>query len=198
MRDSEWFVYGEKKMNEASNLSQATLAGGCFWCTEAVFLRLKGVKSVESGYSGGKAEAATYEQVSTGRTGHAEVIQITFDPTIISFRDLLEIFFATHDPTTLNRQGNDVGTQYRSAIFYHDENQKVIAKELIEELDRSGKFSKPIVTTLELYTAFYKAEDYHQNFFERNPNQVYARVVIPPKLKKLDKEFMDKLKTLYQ
>jgi peptide-methionine (S)-S-oxide reductase len=177
-------------------LALATLGGGCFWCTEAIFLRLKGVHKVESGYSGGSAETATYEQVSTGRTGHVEVIQITYDPTIIEFRELLDIYFATHDPTTLNRQGNDVGTQYRSVVFYHDDHQKTVAEELIQELDKSGKYSKPIVTAIEPFTAFYKAEEYHQNFFARNPNQAYARVVIPPKISKLEKGFAEKLKAL--
>ncbi|MFX1576028.1 MAG: peptide-methionine (S)-S-oxide reductase MsrA [Promethearchaeota archaeon] len=184
----------EIKSEETHNVEQATLGGGCFWCTEAVFLRLKGVYKVESGYSGGSAETATYEQVSTGRTGHVEVIQITFDPTLISFRELLEVFFATHDPTTLNRQGNDVGTQYRSVVFYHDENQKQVTEKLIQELDKLGKYSKPIVTTIEPFTAFYKAEKYHQNFFARNPNQAYAKAVIPPKLSKLEKGFAEKLK----
>jgi peptide-methionine (S)-S-oxide reductase len=184
----------EAKPEETHNMEQSTLGGGCFWCTEAVFLRLEGVHKVESGYSGGSAETATYQQVSTGRTGHVEVIQITFDSTLISFRELLEIFFATHDPTTSNRQGNDVGTQYRSVVFYHDENQKQVAEKLIQELDKSGKYSKPIVTTVEPFTAFYKAEDYHQKFFARNPNQAYARAVIPPKLTKLEKDFAEKLK----
>lgn len=188
----------DTRTQEENELAQATLAGGCFWCTEAVFLRLKGVHKVESGYSGGQAETATYKQVSTGQTGHAEVIQITFNPSIITFRELLEIFFATHDPTTLNRQGNDVGTQYRSAIFYHDERQKTVAEELIQKLEKSGKFSKPIVTTLEPFTAFYKAEEYHQNFFERNPNQFYAKTVIPPKLLKLEKGFLEKLRDTSQ
>ncbi|MFX1317640.1 MAG: peptide-methionine (S)-S-oxide reductase MsrA [Promethearchaeota archaeon] len=180
----------------SEELAFATLGGGCFWCTEAVFLRLKGVKKVESGYSGGSAETATYNQVSTGRTGHVEVIQITYNPTMIRFRELLEIFFATHDPTTLNRQGNDVGTQYRSVVFYHDEQQKKVAQDLIKELNKSDKYSKPIVTTVEPFIAFYKAEEYHQNFFTRNPNQAYARVVIPPKLSKLEKGFAEKLKDL--
>lgn len=188
----------DTRTQEENELAQATLAGGCFWCTEAVFLRLNGVHKVESGYSGGQAETATYKQVSTGQTGHAEVIQITFNPSIITFRELLEIFFATHDPTTLNRQGNDVGTQYRSAIFYHDERQKTVAEELIQKLEKSGKFSKPIVTTLEPFTAFYKAEEYHQNFFERNPNQFYAKTVIPPKLLKLEKGFLEKLRDTSQ
>ena len=174
----------------------ATFGGGCFWCTEAVFLRLKGVKKVESGYSGGRAETATYDQVSTGRTGHVEVIQITYDPAQIEFRELLDIFFATHDPTTLNRQGNDVGTQYRSVVFYHDEEQKAIAEAFIQELNESGKYSKPIVTAVEPFTAFYKAEEYHQNFYARNPNQAYVRAIIPPKLSKLEKGFAEKLKSL--
>ncbi len=180
----------------SEKLTYATLGGGCFWCTEAVFLRLKGVKKVESGYSGGRPETATYDQVSTGRTGHVEVIQITYNTNMIEFRDLLEIFFATHDPTTLNRQGNDVGTQYRSVVFYHDKHQKKVAEGLIQELDKSGKYSKPIVTAVEPFTAFYKAEEYHQNFFAKNPNQAYARVVIPPKLSKLEKGFTEKLKEL--
>jgi len=188
----------ESRSNEATEFALATFGGGCFWCTEAVFLRLKGVHKVESGYSGGTAETATYEQVSTGQTGHVEVIQITYDPAIIDFRELLDIFFATHDPTTLNRQGNDIGTQYRSVIFYHDEEQKALASEVIQKLDKSGKFSKPIVTTIEPFTAFYKAEEYHQNFFARNPNQMYARVVIPPKLSKLEKGFAERLKAAYE
>ena len=184
----------EKKKGDVVAL--ATFGGGCFWCTEAVFLRLKGVHKVESGYSGGIAKTATYEQVSTGRTGHVEVIQITYDPTKIVFRELLDIFFATHDPTTLNRQGNDVGTQYRSVVFYHDEAQKLETEVIIQELDKSGKYSKSIVTTIEPFMAFYKAEEYHQNFFSRNPNQAYARAVIPPKLSKLEKGFAEKLKAL--
>jgi peptide-methionine (S)-S-oxide reductase len=185
---------GEMKMND--QVAFATLGGGCFWCTEAIFLRLKGVKKVESGYSGGSAETATYNQVSTGRTGHVEVIRITYNPSTIGFRELLEIFFATHDPTTLNRQGNDVGTQYRSVVFYHDEQQKKVAEDLLQELDKSGKYSKPIVTAVEPFTAFFKAEEYHQDFFAKNPNQAYARAVIPPKLTKLEKGFAEKLKDL--
>lgn len=184
----------ESQQHEAKELSLATLGGGCFWCTEAVFLRLKGVKKVESGYSGGAAETATYDQVCSGRTGHVEVIQITYNPTVLNFRDLLDVFFAIHDPTTLNRQGNDVGTQYRSVIFYHDDEQKTVATDLIQELEKSGKYSKPIVTAIEPFTTFYKAEDYHQNFFACNANQEYVRVVIPPKLSKLEKEFAEKLK----
>jgi peptide-methionine (S)-S-oxide reductase len=173
----------------------ATFGGGCFWCTEAVFLALKGVSKVESGYSGGTIENPTYQQVSTGRTGHVEVIQIIFDPETISFRELLEVFFATHDPTTLNRQGNDVGTQYRSVVFYHNAQQKEVAEEYIQELEESKVFGKPIVTTVEPFSAFYKAEEYHQNYFARNPNQPYSRAIIPPKLLKLKKDFTDKLKT---
>lgn len=185
-------------MNSTNRAAFATLGGGCFWCTEAVFLRLKGVQKVASGYSGGKAETATYKQVSTGRTGHVEVIQITYDPTAITFRELLDVFFATHDPTTLNRQGNDVGTQYRSVIFYHDEEQKNVAEEVIKELEKSGKYSKPIVTAIEPFEAFYEAEDYHQNFFARNPNQAYVRAVIPPKLSKLKIGFAEKLKSDFE
>ncbi len=184
---------GESQLHESKELALATLGGGCFWCTEAVFLRLKGVQKVVSGYSGGTAETATYEQVCSGQTDHVEVIQITYDPTHLNFRNLLDVFFSTHDPTTLNRQGNDVGTQYRSVVFYHHEEQKMVAKNLIRTLDKSGKFSKPIVTTVEPFTTFYKAEEYHQNFFACNPNQAYAQAVIPPKLLKLEKEFAEKL-----
>ena len=178
-----------------NELAFATLGGGCFWCTEAVFLALKGVSKVESGYSGGTIDNPTYQQVSTGRTGHAEVIQITFDPEAINFRELLEVFFATHDPTTLNRQGNDVGTQYRSVIFYHNSHQKEVAEEYIQELEQSNVYGRPIVTTVEPFTVFFKAEEYHQNFFARNPNQPYSRAIIPPKLLKLKKDFTDKLKS---
>jgi methionine-S-sulfoxide reductase len=186
---------GESKLREAEEMAIATLGGGCFWCTEAIFLRLKGVLKVESGYSGGTADTATYEQVCSGRTDHVEVIQIIYNPTLLNFRDLLDVFFATHDPTTLNRQGNDVGTQYRSVVFYHDEEQKRVTNALIQELDKSGKYSTPIVTTVEPFTAFYKAEKYHQNFFACNPNQAYVQAVIPPKLSKLEKEFAEKLKS---
>lgn len=172
----------------------ATFGGGCFWCTESVFKQIKGVKKVESGYAGGTVDNPTYQDVCTGRTGHAEVIQVTFSSKIIDYKELLEIFFATHDPTTLNRQGNDVGTQYRSVIFYHSKDQKEIAEQLIQEFDRSGDFANRIVTTLEPYTRFYKAEEYHQNYFERNPYQAYCRAVIPPKLEKLRKHFREKLK----
>lgn len=184
----------ETQTNDSRNETLATFGGGCFWCTESVFKQLKGVKQVVSGYAGGTIEYPTYQQVCTGKTGHAEVIQVTFDPETISYRELLEVFFATHDPTTLNRQGNDVGTQYRSVIFYHNEEQKGIAEQLIKEYDLSGIFPNPIVTTLEPFTVFFKAEDYHQNYFERNPYQAYCRAVIPPKLKKLRTHFRGKLK----
>jgi len=173
--------------------AQATFGGGCFWCTEAVFERLAGVHAVESGYAGGQTPNPTYEQVCNGNTGHAEVIRIEFDPAIISFEDLLEVHFATHDPTTLNRQGNDRGTQYRSAIFYHDESQKAAAEACIRQLNDSGEFSDPIVTEVTPLTNYYPAENYHQDFFRLNPAQPYCNAVIPPKLAKLQKRFADKL-----
>lgn len=172
----------------------ATLAAGCFWCVEAVFVELRGVQKVESGYAGGSVPSPTYEAVCTGRTGHAEVIQITFDPTQIQFRDLLEVFFATHDPTTLNRQGADVGTQYRSAIFYHSDEQKQAAEAMIAELNASGAFAAPIVTQVVPYADYYPAEDYHQNYYAENPAQPYCSAVIPPKLAKLRQKFAAKLK----
>ena len=171
-----------------------TLGGGCFWCTEAIFSQLKGVEKVESGYSGGALENATYEQVSTGMTGHAEVAQITFDPDVISFKELLEIFFSTHEPTTLNRQGQDVGTQYRSVIFYQDDKQKAVAKQVIKEISDEKIFDRPIVTQLEPFKAFYKAEDYHKDYFKRHPEQSYCRVIIAPKLEKLRAHYLSKLK----
>ena len=172
----------------------ATLAAGCFWCVEAVFERLRGVEKVESGYTGGARPNPTYEQVCTGATGHAEVIQVTFDPNVISFREILDVFFVVHDPTTLNRQGADVGTQYRSAVFYHDAPQKEIAERRIAELNAEGVWGAPIVTEVVPFTAFYPAEDYHQSFYRRNPTQGYCRVTIPPKLAKLRKQFAAKLK----
>jgi peptide-methionine (S)-S-oxide reductase len=173
----------------------AVFGGGCFWCTEAVFDELRGVISVVSGYAGGDVKNPTYEQVCGGRTGHAEVIRIEFDPDQIAFRDLLTVFFATHDPTTLNRQGNDVGTQYRSAILYADEEQKREAEGLIKELDAAGTFGKPIVTTLEPLTDFYPAESYHQKYYANNQYQPYCQVMIPPKLNKLQKQFAELLKS---
>ena len=167
----------------------STLATGCFWCTEAVFQQMKGVTSVVSGYSGGHVDNPSYEQVITGRTGHAEICQIEFDSEQISFEELLEIFFKTHDPTTLNRQGNDVGPQYRSAIFYHNEEQKVIAERVKSELDESGTWKNPIVTEITAFAKLFPAEDYHQNYFRNNPNQGYCRYVIAPKLQKIEKVF---------
>jgi peptide-methionine (S)-S-oxide reductase len=173
----------------------AVFAGGCFWCTEAVFDELRGVESVVSGYAGGKTKNPTYEQVCMGNTGHAEVIKIDFDAAQISFRDLMTVFFATHDPTTLNRQGNDVGTQYRSAIFYADDKQKEEAAAFMKELDGAKTFKNSIVTTLEPLTEFYPAEGYHQKFYANNPFQPYCQYVIPPKLSKLHKQFAELLKS---
>ena len=171
-----------------------TFGSGCFWCTEAVFQQLKGVETVVSGYSGGHVENPSYEQVTTGRTGHAEVCQIQFDPGQISFEDILEVFFSTHDPTTLNRQGNDVGTQYRSAIFYHSEEQRETAERVKAELDKSGTWKNPIVTEIVPFEKFYQAEGYHQNYFRNNPNQGYCRMVIAPKLDKFEKVFKLKIR----
>src|SRR5207249_4181870 len=173
----------------------AVFGGGCFWCTEAVFDELRGVRSVVSGYAGGNVKNPTYEQVCGGLTGHAEVIKIEFDPSQITFKDLLTVFFATHDPTTLNRQGNDVGTQYRSAILYANDEQKREAKGFIKELDAAKTFGKPIVTTLEPLTEFYEAEKYHQKYYTNNPYQPYCQVMIPSKLNKLHKQFSELLKS---
>jgi peptide-methionine (S)-S-oxide reductase len=174
-------------------METATFGSGCFWCTEAVFQQLKGVSSVVSGYSGGHVENPTYQQVCTGRTGHAEVCQIQFDPEQISYEELLEVFFNTHDPTTLNRQGNDVGTQYRSVIFYHSEEQRKTAERIMAELDDSEAWKNPIVTEIVPFEEFYKAEDYHQNYYRNNPNEGYCRVIIAPKLNKFEKVFKLKL-----
>jgi peptide-methionine (S)-S-oxide reductase len=175
-------------------LEVATFAAGCFWCTEAVFDQLKGVVRVESGYSGGNVPSPSYEEVCTGDTGHAESIEITFDPSIISFKDLLQIFFTTHDPTTYNRQGGDVGTQYRSAIFYHNPEQEKIARQVIQEFNGSKVWKKPIVTEVVPYREFYKAEDYHQDYYAKNSGQPYCRVVIEPKIAKLREHYREKLK----
>jgi peptide-methionine (S)-S-oxide reductase len=183
----------ENQMNEAG-LEKATFGSGCFWCTEAIFENLNGVTSVVSGYAGGQVENPTYEAVCTGTTGHAEVTQITYDPNLISFDELLEVFWKTHDPTTLNRQGNDVGPQYRSVIFYHNEEQRELAEKYKAELDKSGAWDNPIVTEITAYTNFYPAEKYHQNYYESNPNQGYCAFVIAPKLEKFKKVFKDKLK----
>ncbi len=173
---------------------QATLGAGCFWCTEAIYERVNGVKRVESGYAGGHVKNPDYRSVCSGNTGHAEVVQLDYDPDLISFAGLLEIFFKTHDPTTLNRQGADVGTQYRSTIFYHNEKQRETAQLVIDELNRAGIWNDPIVTTLEPFTEFYIAEQYHQEYFENNPNQGYCRLVIQPKVEKFEKLFSDLLK----
>lgn len=172
----------------------ATFAGGCFWCTEAIFRELKGVDKVVSGYSGGQVTNPSYEQVCTGTTGHAEAIQITFDPKVISYDDLLHIFLTTHDPTTLNQQGNDYGTQYRSAVFYHDDEQKRAAQEVIKEVEAAHIWNNAIVTEVTPYTNFYSAEAYHQEYFERNPEQGYCRVIIAPKVTKFRQKYRDKLK----
>ena len=172
----------------------ATLAGGCFWCLEAVFDGMKGVASVESGYMGGQAANPTYEQVCGGDTGHAEVVRVTFDPAVVSFKELLEVFFVIHDPTTLNRQGNDAGTQYRSAIFYHTPRQKADAEAVIAQLDAAKLWNAPIVTELAPANAFYMAEGYHQEYFARNPHQPYCQAVVAPKVAKFRKHFLDKLR----
>lgn len=183
-----------KKEKLMSQLELATFGSGCFWCTEAIFQRLNGVIKVESGYSGGTVPNPTYEAVCTGKTGHAEVCQITFDPKLITYTELLEVFWKTHDPTTLNRQGNDVGTQYRSVIFYHNDAQKELAEKYKSKLDQSGAFEKPIVTEITKYKNFYKAEDYHQNYYNNNSFQPYCSFVITPKVDKFKKVFRDKLK----
>jgi peptide-methionine (S)-S-oxide reductase len=178
----------------ATNLEKATFGAGCFWCTEAVFQRLEGVVAVESGYSGGKVANPTYEQVCAGTTGHAEVTQITYDPAKISYDDLLQVFWKTHDPTTINRQGNDAGTQYRSVIFHHNEKQKELAEKYKKELDASGAWKSPIVTEISPFSTFYKAESYHQNYYNDNRFQPYCTFVIGPKLDKFEKVFKNKMK----
>ena len=180
-------------MSDTVKLEMATLGGGCFWCLEAVFTELRGVREVVSGYAGGRG-AATYEAVCSGSTGHAEVTQVTFDPAEISYRDLLDVFFTMHDPTTLNRQGADVGTQYRSVIFIHSPEQKRIAEQAIAELTASGTWKNKLVTELSPYTEFFPAEGYHQRYFERNPDQPYCQGVIAPKMAKLRKAHFERLK----
>ena len=177
-------------------MEKATIAGGCFWCTEAIFKRLKGVESVVSGYSGGERRDPSYEQVSTGAAGHAEAIQIGFDPEVLPYEKLLEIFFHLHDPTTLNRQGADEGTQYRSAIFYHNEKQKEVAERVRDEIADEGVFHDPIVTEIVPFEAFYTAEEYHQDYYENNKNQGYCSYVIGPKIRKLLKEYSKEVKIL--
>jgi len=183
--------FGMNEKNSERKLEVITLGAGCFWCVEAVFQRVKGVVKIESGYSGGKIAHPTYREVTSGLTGHAEVIQLSFDPEVISLSSILEIFWKTHDPTTLNRQGADVGTQYRSAIFYHTETQKKVASTLKEELNKSEIWGKPIVTEITPFQSFYKAEDYHQDYFNQNVNQPYCQFVIVPKLEKFEKIFKD-------
>jgi peptide-methionine (S)-S-oxide reductase len=176
------------------DLKTATLAGGCFWCLEAVFDEVKGVESVESGYSGGQVADPSYRDVCTGRTGHAEVVKVTFDPAVVSYRDLLNVFFAIHDPTTLNRQGADTGTQYRSAIFYYDDEQKAVAEQLIKELNDQHIWDKPIVTEVSHFDKFYIAEDYHQEYYANNRFQPYCMAVVAPKVSKFRKHFLEMLK----
>ena len=184
-------------MNMGNKMSYgiATLGGGCFWCLEAIYDQLKGVEDVESGYSGGHVEDPSYRAVCSGTTGHAEVVQISFDPEIISFKDILNVFFSIHDPTTLNRQGADVGTQYRSVIFYHSPEQREVAEEIIHELNRKGIWGKPIVTEVTPFESFYPAEDEHQEYYQRNRFQGYCQVVIEPKVAKFRKEYFDQLKS---
>ena len=184
-----------KQPSSSSHGSEvATLGGGCFWCLEAVFMELKGVEKVESGYSGGAAADPTYREVCSGSTGHAEVVQITFDPQALSYKELLEVFFTMHDPTTLNRQGADVGSQYRSAIFYHTPEQKTITDQVIKEISAAGIWRGPIVTEVTPFIAFYPAEDYHQDYYKNNSEQPYCRMVIEPKVAKLRKQYLSKLK----
>lgn len=175
-------------------METATLAAGCFWCVEAVFDDLKGVEDVVSGYSGGHKENPTYQEVCSETTGHAEVVQIKFDPSEISYADILRVFFAVHDPTTLNRQGNDIGTSYRSAIFYHNDEQKQIAGEIIKEVSDAEIYDRPIVTQVAAFDKFYPAEDYHQEYFANNPNQPYCAAVVAPKVAKFRKQFVNRLK----
>ena len=182
------------KPSATKKMEMATLASGCFWCSEAVFKIVKGVEKVDPGYSGGSKENPSYEEVSAGKTGHAEAVQLTFDPSVISFREILEIFFGTHDPTTMNRQGPDVGTQYRSVIFYHDEAQKVTAESVIDELNKEGIWDKPIVTQVVPFTAFNKAEDYHKDYYAKHPESAYCQQVITPKIVKLQQRYFSKLK----
>ncbi len=181
-------------MNENKSLQTATLGGGCFWCLEAVYEQVEGVEEVVSGYAGGRRPHPTYEQVCTGTTGHAEVVQVRYDPEVISYRELLEIFFDIHDPTTLNRQGADVGTQYRSVIFYHDEEQQQIAQAMIDALEAESRWRDPIVTQVEPLPEFYRAEEYHQGYFRKNPHQGYCRMVVAPKVSKFRHRFVAKLK----
>ncbi|MCD0471122.1 peptide-methionine (S)-S-oxide reductase MsrA [Flavobacterium sp. JAS] len=185
---------GFAQNKKASNLETITLGGGCYWCVEAVYENLDGVKSVVSGFSGGKVANPSYEEVCTGTTGHAEVVQITYDKNVTDINEIFQVFFTVHDPTTLNRQGADVGTQYRSVIFYKNEEQKKAAESIIAELNKAKVYNSPIVTKVEPFKAFYKAEDYHQNYYANNKNQPYCKMVIQPKIEKFEKVFKDKLK----
>ncbi|MTH17580.1 peptide-methionine (S)-S-oxide reductase MsrA [Flavobacterium sp. LC2016-01] len=185
---------GFSQNKKASNLETITLGGGCYWCVEAVYENLDGVKSVVSGFSGGNVPNPTYEEVCTGETGHAEVVQITYDKNVTDINEIFKVFFTVHDPTTLNRQGADVGTQYRSVIFYKNDEQRKAAQSIIAELNKAKVYSNPIVTKVEPFKAFYKAEDYHQNYYANNKNQPYCKMVIQPKIEKFEKVFKDKLK----
>ncbi len=187
-------AHKEKQMENNENLELATFGSGCFWCVEAIFQRVNGVEKVVSGYAGGHVKNPTYKEVCQGTTGHAEVCQLSYNPNIVRFEELLEVFWQTHDPTTLNRQGNDVGTQYRSAVFYHNDEQKELAKKYKKKLNESGAFNNPIVTEIKAYETMYVAEDYHQNYFNENGSQPYCSFVIQPKLEKFEKVFKDKLK----
>lgn len=180
---------------ENTNLETATLAAGCFWCVEAVFDDLRGVKDVVSGYSGGHTENPTYREVCSETTGHAEVVQIKFDPQAISFKEILQVFFTVHDPTTLNRQGNDIGSSYRSAIFYHSDEQKQVAEEVIKEITNEGIYDNPIVTEVTAFDKFYPAEDYHQEYFANNPTQPYCAAVVAPKVTKFRQKYVSRLKS---
>jgi len=180
------------------NMATATLAGGCFWCTETIFKRLKGVTSVMPGYAGGEKPNPSYDEVCSGTTGHAEAIQITFDPSVISYHKILDVFWHLHDPTTLNQQGNDIGTQYRSAIFYHSAKQKEIAEESKEELEKSEAFNRPIVTQIVPFTNFYKAENYHLNYYDKNKSASYCQIVIDPKIQKLMSNYKEDVKEEYK
>jgi peptide-methionine (S)-S-oxide reductase len=182
-------------MAQESAQEIATLGGGCFWCLEAVYREMEGVTLVESGYMGGELDRPTYHDVCSGRTGHVEVVQVTFDTGVVSYRDVLEVFFAIHDPTSLDRQGNDSGTQYRSAIFYHDDAQRATAHEVIQELNAESVYSKPIVTEVRPATTFYRAEDYHQEYFQNHPEQPYCAFVVAPKVQKFRKKFTKRLRS---
>lgn len=179
---------------DSQNFELATLAGGCFWCTEAIFNKIKGIKSIRPGYTGGKIQNPSYEQVCSGNTGHAEAIQIQFDPKVISYEKILDIFWNTHDPTTLNRQGNDIGTQYRSGIFYHNNKQKMIAEKSKNELNEKQVYKNPVVTEITSFDDFFVAEDYHKNYYERNTTEPYCSFVISPKLRKLSQKYSNEIR----